>query len=352
METVQFAVIGAGNIGKTHVRAMQGVEQARVTVVCNRSGRDGKELANSVGADWVDDYHAVLQRDDVNALAICTPSGAHGEIAIAAARAGKHVLIEKPLEINLPRIDAVLEAAHANNITLSCIFQSRMRQGVRAARQALHDGRLGKLIFANAFVPWHRPPDYYANNWRGTLSLDGGGALMNQSIHSIDLLQWLAGDVASIFAHTATRVHDIEGEDTASALLTFANGAQGVIQGSTSLRFGRRARIELLGSAGNVILEEGRLILWNLQDASAEEEERMLNLEQVLGTGSQDPTAIDDVLHQEQIDDFVAAILQGRPPAIPGAEARKAVEIIRAIYRSAQDQQLVTMPYQDDLALD
>ena len=347
MEVVRIAVIGAGNIGKLHVTAMQEIEQIQVTVICTRHGGDGQTLAQKIGADWESDYKVAVSREDVDAVSICTPSGTHKEIAIAAAKAGKHVLVEKPIDITLRRIDDMLKVASESNVIISCIFQSRMRQGARAVKQAMEDGRLGKLLFANAFVPWHRSVDYYANNWRGTLEFDGGGALMNQSIHTIDLLQWLAGPIVSLYARIDTRIHTIEAEDTASALLTFANGAQGIIQGATSLYYGHPARIELHGSKGSIVLQEGHLILWKLEGAPPDEEERMINLEKSDGTGSQDPTAIGHRAHRQQITDFAEAIMNKREPAISGAEARKSVEIIRAIYHSSHHNQLVTLPYHE-----
>ena len=349
MDKVRFAVIGAGNIGKFHVRAMQDIDNVEITVICNRHGTEGQKLAQQVGAEWVDDYHKVVLRDDVDALSICTPSGTHKEIAIAAAKAGKHVLVEKPIDITLPRIDVMLQATRDANVKLSCIFQSRMRQGAQTLKKAVDDGRLGNLLFANAFVLWHRSEEYYANNWRGTLDLDGGGALMNQSIHSIDLLQWLAGPVTSLYAKSETRVHNIEGEDSASALLTFANGAQGVIQGATSLYHGNPARIEIHGSKGSAVLQEGRIVLWELEDATEEEQKQMVGLEATDTSGSKHPTAnITHDAHREQIIDFVEAILGDKDPAISGEEARKAVEIIRAIYQSAREGNSITFPYQGE----
>lgn len=344
MDEVRFAVIGAGNIGKFHVQAMQEIPQARVTVVCNRHGAEGQKLAQQVNAEWVSDYQAVVLRDDVDAVSICTPSGTHKEIAVAAAQAGKHVLVEKPIDITLPRIDAMLKATNEADVKLSCIFQSRLRVGSQAVKQALKEGRFGKLLFANAFVLWHRSAEYYENNWRGTYELDGGGALMNQSIHSIDLLQWLAGPVKQLVAQSATRIHKIDAEDSASALVTFANGAQGTIQGATSLSYGNPARVEIHGSKGSAILEAARLTLWKLDDSSPEEEKRMLSLEQIDSSGAQHPTEkVTHDAHREQIIDFIEAIINDREPAISGDEARKSVEIVRAIYQSAQEGQAVSL---------
>jgi UDP-N-acetyl-2-amino-2-deoxyglucuronate dehydrogenase len=346
-DTIRFALIGAGNVAKIHAAAIHAIANAQLTVVCSRGQARGEELAQQHGAVWVQDYHEAVGRDDVDAVIICTPSGTHGAIAEAAAQAGKHLLVEKPLEITLPRIDAMLKRADQYGVRLGCVFQSRMREGVQAAKQALDAGRLGTLITANAFVPWSRSAAYYQDSWRGTWELDGGGALMNQSIHSIDLLQWLAGDVASVYAHSEALVHNIQAEDTATALLRFKNGAQGVIQGMTSLYHGQMARIEIYGSKGSIVLEDGRVILWKLADATDAEAERLAGLDTWKGSGASDPTSIGFYLHQQQIEQFIAALQDKNAPFISGADGRKAVEIVRAIYHSAQQQQPVTLPFAD-----
>jgi UDP-N-acetyl-2-amino-2-deoxyglucuronate dehydrogenase len=348
-DTIRFALIGAGNVAKIHAAAINAIANSQLTVVCSRGQARGEELAQQNGAVWVQDYHEAVNRNDVDAVIICTPSGTHGEIAEAAAHAGKHLLVEKPLEITLPRIDAMLKIADQYGIRLGCVFQSRMREGVQAAKVAIDAGRLGKLIAANAFVPWSRSAAYYQDSWRGTWELDGGGALMNQSIHSIDLLQWLAGDVASVYAHAEALVHSIQAEDTATALLRFANGAQGVIQGMTSLYHGQMARIEIYGSKGSIVLEDGRVILWKLADATDEEAERLTGLDTWKGSGASDPTSIGFYLHQQQIEQFIAALQDKNAPFISGADGRKAVEIVRAIYHSARHQQPVTLPFADNL---
>jgi UDP-N-acetyl-2-amino-2-deoxyglucuronate dehydrogenase len=218
-------------------------------------------------------------------------------------------------------------------------------EGVHYAKTALDAGRLGRLTLADVFVKWYRPQSYYDTGWRGTWALDGGGALMNQAIHTIDLLQWLVGPVESVVGRTATLAHQIETEDTASAVLSFKNGALGVIQGATSAWPGDPARVELRGDRGTIVLEEGRIVTWTLADAAPGEAEAMLTLEgQGGGSGAADPMAIGSERHRRQIVDFIEAIRQRRPPRIEGAEARKSVEIIRAIYRSAAADRLVTLP--------
>jgi len=344
LQPLNFAIIGAGNIGKIQAEAIQHIPDARVSVVCNRGETSGQALAKKVGATWVADYRDAVIRNDVDVVTICTPSGTHMEIAVAAAKAGKHLLVEKPIDITVARVDTMLAAVEEAGVTLACVFPLRFAEGVDKAIVALDAGRLGRLTLANCSVKWFRPQSYYDGNWRGTWEFDGGGALMNQSIHNIDLLQWLAGPVKTVMAQTGTLAHDMQTEDTASALLTFAHGGLGVIQGATSCWPGDRARVELHGDRGSIVLEEGRIVVWKLADATEEEEATMLNLETQQGSGAADPTAIGYEMHRRQIVDLVEAIRTDRPAAIEGAEARKAVEIIRAIYLAASEQRVITLP--------
>lgn len=345
MKPLRFAIIGAGNIAKIHVEAMSQIPDAQVSVICSRTASTGQALAASCGATWVADYREAVTRADVDALAICTPSATHAEIGIAGARAGKHLLVEKPIDVTLPQVDALIAAADAADIVLAGIFPLRFMAGVHAAREALQAGRLGRLTLADVFVKWYRPQAYYGSGWRGTWAFDGGGALMNQAIHNIDLLQWLAGPVTSVFGRTDTLAHQMEAEDTATAVLSFASGALGVIQGATSTWPGDPARVELRGDQGTIVLEEGRIVVWKLADAAPDEENAMLNLEGGGGgSGAGDPMAIGSERHRRQIVDFIEAVQQGRPPLIEGPEARKAVEIIRAIYRSAQEGRAIDLP--------
>ena len=348
MSQINFAIIGAGNIGQIIAEAIAHVPQARVSVVCNRSEGPGRTLAEQHNAEWETDYTQAVTRPDVDAVAVCTPSGAHMEIAVAAAEAGKHLLVEKPLEITLDRVDRIISATETAGVILACVFPRRFAIGALKAKEALEAGRLGTLTMADVYVKWHRTQEYYDTDWRGTWGLDGGGALMNQSIHQIDLLQWLAGPVDTVFARTATLAHHMETEDTACAVLTFKNGALGVIQGATSTWPGDDAKVELRGSGGSIVLTDGRITVWQLADAEPGEAERMLTLEEVQGSGASDPTAIGYEMHRRQVVDLVEAIQTQHPPTIQGAEARKSVEIIRAIYRSAQLAQPVSLPFSED----
>jgi len=344
LHPLNFAVIGAGNIGKIQAEAIQQIPEARVSVVCNRGEAAGRALADKVGATWVADFADAVKREDVDVVTICTPSGTHMEIAVAAAQAGKHLLVEKPIDITLPRIDAILAAVEQAGVVLACVFPLRFAEGVHKAKAALDAGRLGRLTLADVYVKWFRPQSYYDGSWRGTWAIDGGGALMNQSIHNIDLVQWLAGPVTKVMAQTATLAHTMQTEDTATALLTFAHGGLGVIQGATSCWPGDRARVELHGDQGTIILEEGRIVVWKLADGTPEEEQAMLTLEEQQGSGATDPTAIGYEMHRRQIVDLIGAISEGRSPAIQGAEARRSVEIIRAIYLAASEERSVALP--------
>ena len=350
MEPYKFAIIGVGNIGKFHIQAVQHIPQARVSVICENNEEVGRAQAQACGAIWVKDFQEAVQRPDVDIVSICTPSGTHTEIGMAAARAGKHLLVEKPLDINLIQIDRLINAARQAGVVMTCVFPYRFNRGGHKAREAIQAGRLGKLALGDAYVKWYRAPEYYQGSWRGTQAMDGGGAIINQSIHSIDMLQWLAGPVRTVFAHKAARTHTIEVEDTASAVVTFENGAMGVIQGTTSCWPGEKARVELRGDSGTIILEEGRITTWKLKDSTAQEEQEMLTLEQTSGSGAQDPTkSISYENHRRQMVELIEDIEAGRQSKIDGLEARKSVEIIRALYASAERGKEITLPFDDSI---
>lgn len=341
MQPIRFALIGAGNIAKIYLDAFSKIADAQVNVICNRTEYTGRPLADQAGAAWTSDFADAVSRKDVDAVVIATPSGTHAEIAIAAAQAGKHLLVEKPIDITLPRVDSIITAAEEAGVILACVFPLRFAAGVAKVKEAVDAGRLGRITLADCYVKWFRPQKYYDGSWRGTWALDGGGALMNQSIHNIDLLQYLAGPVKNVFGRTATLAHDMQTEDTASAVLTFESGALGVIQGATSCWPGDPARVELHGDRGTIVIEEGQIAKWDLQDASPEEKHAMLTLEKQDGSGAADPMAIGSEKHRRQIVDLIDAIRTGRAPAIQGTEARRSVEIIRAIYVSSQEGRVV-----------
>jgi predicted dehydrogenase len=348
MNALRFAIVGAGSIGEIHAAAIAAAPGARLTVVSSRGDARGRALAATHGAAWVADPFEAVARPEVDAVCVCTPSGAHETLATAAARAGKQVLVEKPLEITLPRVDRMIAAAREAGVTLGCVLPARYRPGSRAAKDAVAAGRLGRLTLVTATVKWHRPQAYYdEGGWRGTWDLDGGGALMNQAIHTIDLLHWLAGPADRVQGVTATLAHRMATEDTAAALLTLHGGAIGIIQAATSCWPGEPARLDLHGDRGTIALEDGRIVAWNLADADPEEQAAMRALEARGGSGASDPRAIGSERHRLVIEDFVSAVRAGRPPFVTGTDGRPAVELIRAIYASTATRQSVALPFDD-----
>jgi predicted dehydrogenase len=303
-------------------------------------------------------YHtldAMLQDPAVDVVVIGTPSGAHLEPAVAAARAGKHVVVEKPLEITLARCDKILRECERAGVTLSAIFQARFSEASQALKRAVDAGRFGRLTLAEAYVKWFRTQAYYdSGQWRGTWQLDGGGALMNQAIHTVDLLTWLMGPVAEVRAHTATLAHErIAVEDTAVATLQFANGALGVIEATTAAYPGYAKRIEVHGSEGSAALEDESLVTWDFAKRARSDDAIMRRMNQPKGHagGASDPASIGHHGHAEQFRDVVEAIRTGRRPAVDGHEGRRSVEIILAVYKAAESGRTVRLPLAGDPTL-
>lgn len=340
MAKIGYGIIGCGNIGPVHAAAMADVPSAKLVAVSDVVERTAKALADKYHADMYTDYRKMLERKDVQAICLCVPSGLRMEIAVACAQAGKHILSEKPLDVSTKRIDRIIEATDKAGVRLGCIFQSRFAEGSLQIKKAIEQGRFGTLVLGDAYIKWYRSPEYYASGaWRGTKKLDGGGALMNQGIHQIDLLQWFMGPVKTVRAQVTRRLHQgLEVEDTATAMLEFTNGAFGVIEGSTAIWPGHPARVEIHGSAGSAYTEDGAIKFWQFAKRKCEDAkiEAALNRESELGSGAGDPlSSLKTEGHRRQIDDFTKAILKDRPPQIDGREGRNAVALIEAIYKAA-----------------
>ncbi len=334
-------------IAEYHARAIAEIPGARVVAAFSRNPAHGDRVAALVdgGCPVFDDLTRMLATPGLDVVSVCTPSGAHMEPVLAAAAAGKHVLVEKPLEVTLPRCDAIIDACEAAGVRLGAIFPSRFTTANRAIKRAVEDGRFGRLTLGSTAVKWWRSQEYYdSGGWRGTWSLDGGGALMNQAIHNVDLLQWLMGEVASVQALTATLAHErIEVEDVAVAVLRFRSGALGTIEASTAAFPGLARRTEVHGDRGSVRVEQDDLTFWKFAiPQPGDPEIRSENL--TANSGASDPRGIDHRGHRDQIAEFLEALDQDRPALVDGREGRKAVEIIRAIYRSAETCRAVTLP--------
>jgi len=347
-----IAIIGTGMISHFHARAIAEVRGAKLVACYDRAPEAAKRFAKEVGCEAYSDLDEMLASPEVDIVSVATPSGAHMEPAVAAARAGKHVIIEKPLEITLKRCDRIIRECEKAGVKLSSIFPSRFHDSSIKMRKAVDAGRFGRLTLGDAYVKWFRTQEYYDSGaWRGTWKLDGGGALMNQAIHTVDLLTWLMGPVDEIQAQTATLAHKrIEVEDVATATLKFANGALGVIEASTAAYPGYLKRIELHGNEGTAVLEEEDIKTWDFAKKSRSDAAilKAMQSSKSSGGGAADPSAIGHHGHTMQFRDFVKAIKTDGTPAVDGHEGRRSVEIILAIYKSAMSGKTVKLPLKSD----
>ena len=337
-------------IARFHVRALGDVPGTRLAALVTRHTNIAEKLIEETGVAPVPIFtnlEDALRRPDVDIVIITTPSGAHLEPAVAAAKAGKHVVVEKPLEITPDRCDRIIEACDRNSVKLCTIFPSRFHDANTTLKAAVDAGRFGRLTLGETTCKWWRSQAYYdEGGWKGTQALDGGGALMNQAIHNVDLLLWMMGDATHVSGFTATLAHDrIEVEDTAVACLRFASGALGVIQATTSVYPGLPKTIGIHGDCGTVVIEQEDVLRWEFANESPDDAGVKARFAQKVGAsgGSSDPKAISHQGHARQLADFVEAIQKGRPPLIDGREGRRAVELICAIYRSMREQRVVQL---------
>lgn len=324
-KSIHFAIVGAGVISSLHAKAIHENKKARLVAICDIDRKKAETLAKKYGADRVyTDYHEMFQRESIDVVSICVQSGLHGEITMAAARTGIHVLCEKPLEITKEKMDQMIRVCKEKNVKLGCVFQRRTYKEAILTRKAIQDGLLGHIVMADAYLKYYRDLDYYQqSDWRGTWALDGGGALMNQGVHGIDLLLWMVGDVESLFTYADHLAYSIEVEDTAVVALTYKNGALGVIQGATTVYPEQETRFEIHGEKGTIIFGDRGFHLWEIKDQPNHKPEHLFFDQDLKG-------------HPMFIEDMIQAIEEDREPLIPGEEARKAVDLILAIYESAK----------------
>lgn len=343
--TIRFGVIGCGVIGKRHADEISAIEGAKLVAVADSEVDRARAFGEQYGVDWHDDYRALLERSDVDVITICTPSGMHARFTTAAAEAGKHVIVEKPIDITLQKADQMIEACRTAGVKLCVISQHRFDASTVKVKEKLAAGTLGNTILGEAAVNWYRSQGYYDSaGWRGTWEWDGGGALMNQSIHTIDLLQYLMGPVESVQAQMGTLNHDrIEVEDVAVAIVRFQNGALGTIVGTTAAYPGLSARLEVFGTQGSAVIESDKLTHLYVAEAEVEGVQHKVAAQNLAETEAQvageQPTA-----HRLQFMDMMAAIREDREPLVNGVEGRKGLEIIQAIYQSARTGKSVSLP--------
>ncbi len=339
---MKIGIIGVGMIARFHAQAIAAMSGGTLHSVYARNSEKGTAFADEFKCTAHSDLDTFLADPELDLVTIATPSGAHLEPCLAAAKASKHVLVEKPMEVSTERIDQMIAACAENGVTLGGIFNRRFSPAVEAFKAAADQSRFGQMTLAEASIKWFRDQEYYDSGaWRGTWKLDGGGALMNQGIHAIDQLIYLAGDVKRVSASVACLAHTgIEVEDTAVAILEFENGARGVIQGSTACwsSSGHPAEVHVCGDQGSAFLSDESFRVWDFAEQRPEDKEIRANLMtgSAAGLGANDPTAINFSGHQKCFEDFVQAVASNETPAIDGQEARKAVALIQAIYASAR----------------
>jgi predicted dehydrogenase len=334
---MHIGILGGGNISDTHARAAAAIPGVQV-VACHGANRERTEkLAAQHGAAVYDTLDQFLDHRPMDIVAIGSPSGLHAQQGIAAARRGLHVLCEKPLDITTERADQLIEACARAGVKLGVFFQDRLRPAVVEVKRMLGAGELGKPVMIAGRVRWYRPPEYYSGSkWRGTWTLDGGGALMNQAIHTVDLVQWMFGPVARVSSAVATRVHDIEVEDTAAAVIQFTSGAIGTIEATTSLYPGYPRRLEVTGSEGTVVIEGDNISQRDLRGTAAAGGAAAPppRLENVAS-----PVVSDASAHQRVLEDFIRAIRENTVPSTDGREGRRSVELVEMIYAAARAHQ-------------
>lgn len=337
-DVVGFGIIGAGMIAAFHAKAMMNLKNARLVAFYDSFAPAAKARAEEFGVKAYTSIEEFLNDPEIDAVTIATPSGSHHDVAIKAAMAHKHILCEKPIEINLQRVDDMIRVCQDNGVLLSSVFQSRFSKPVKLVREAVRAGRFGRMVLASGNQRWFREPKYYtASNWKGTWKMDGGGALMNQAIHMVDLLLYVNGAPEEVFAFSGTLTHSIEVEDNLCAAIKYRNGSFGTIEVSTSCAPGFSRRVEFSGSNGSVAFEEDKIVRWEFAVPEPEDEE----IRKTLGEynkphGGSDPTNINSYGHACQISDLADAILTGKELVLDGNEGRRAVELICGIYESAR----------------
>ena len=328
-----FGIVGCGAISKWHVAAINEIENAELIGVFNTPKSFAEDFAKEHNCRVFDTYEKMLNCEDIDIVNICTPSGTHAPLAIEAANHKKNIIVEKPMAITKEQIEEVIAAVENNNVKLAVISQLRFNENIRKVKKAIENGELGDILIGDIYMKYYRSPEYYSSsNWRGTWAMDGGGALMNQGIHGVDIIQYLVGSVKSVSGICKTLARDIEVEDTASLVVEYENGAVGVIQGTTCVEPGYPRTIEITGTRGTVSLRETDIIKWDVDgktlDLSANAEGNI--------SGFRDPGAIAINSHLTQIQDMINALEEDRAPMVDVYEGKKPVEIILAAYESSK----------------
>jgi predicted dehydrogenase len=332
--TTHVGLIGSGNISETHARAVNAIPGVQISAIFGTNRSKAERLCREFGGSPYTDFESFLDHQPMHMVIIGSPSGLHATQGIAAAKHGLHVLTEKPIDISTERANALISAADQAGVKLGVLFQDRLKPGIVRMKQAIESGLLGHPILLDARVKWFRPAEYYSGSkWRGTLALDGGGALINQGIHTVDLLLWLFGDVARVQARAATSLHKIEAEDTVVATLQFVSGALGVLYATTAAFPGYPRRIEVSGANGTIILEHDQIVRADLRSG---DHSLLANAPKDENLSASSAVVSDFRGHQAVIENFIHAIETNTPPACDGREGRRSIELVEAIYCAAK----------------
>lgn len=351
-EPLRFGLVGCGVIGPIHAEAIASLPDAVLVAAADLVAERVQKLTEQYGGTPYTDLASMLKHERLDVVIVCTPSGLHGAHACQIMRSGRHVIVEKPMEITREAMDEMLRVQQETGVKLAVISQHRFDAASQQVRQLVDEQAFGRLVLGNALVPWWRSQAYYDSGaWRGTWEMDGGGVLMNQAIHSIDLLQWLMGPVKSVFAYTDTLAHRMETEDVAVAVLRFANGALGTIAATTGAYPGVTTRIEVFGDKGSAIIENDALALLRLardvkeavSDYGEAIKQAAAEVEEKESAAAQNPAALAARSHALQIADMIRAIRENGTPLVDGYAGRKPVEIILSIYESARTHKEVTL---------
>ena len=324
---LNFAIYGCGVISKTHALALANVEGAQLIACADFNPAAAEAFASANGIRMLPDWNALLQSKDIDAVCICTPSGTHAPLAIEAMNAGKHVVLEKPMALNTAQCDEIIAAAERNQTRITVIAQMRTSPDIIRAKELLQSGALGKIILCQLHMCYYRPCSYYTGSWRGTKKMDGGGALMNQGIHGVDILRDLMGPVKQLKSVVRTLLHDIEVEDAAVASLEFENGAIGVITASTATHPGYDREIRIYGTRGGMEFKEDKMVRLVLDGVEQP-------CEEFVSAGAATSNLLLDYRgHARQLSAFVRAI-GGEDVVYPDQfDGKQAVELIETIYR-------------------
>lgn len=333
MKQLNIAIIGCSLIAHTHVTALKEIPEANICGVWNRTPERMAEFASKYQLKTYADYQEVLDDPSVDTVLITLAPGVHVDYALKAVAAGKNIILEKPMDIDVAKCLRLIEECRKNGLGLAVIFQNRYTAAARSVKQALDQGLLGKVFLADAYIKWYRSPEYYrSGQWRGTWELEGGGALINQAIHTIDLVQWFMGGAVSVQGMIRTATHAIQTEDLGIGLVEYANGAIGVIEGSTAITPGYKERVEIHGTKGTIVLEGGNIREWKVEGCR----EADWVMPEKISFGDTNSPAISYVNHKAQFEEIVRAFIAGRDPLVTGEEGLKSLQIVRGIYDSSR----------------